>query len=99
MKSASCGSNKNPLTALMASTIVNPLMIKDLSSEETQRFAIALKSLHLLPKVHPIQLTKSYPTSGCSLANKECWSEQSSGPNLEEREKQAAGKRAMKSTA
>jgi len=71
-------------------------MIKEPSSEEKKRFGIALKTLRFSPKMHELQVTVSYPTSAqlCPPL-----SERWSGPNLEEREEQAAGKRAVKSTA
>jgi len=110
MKSAACGSDESPHTALISSTILDPLMIKEPSSEEKKRFGIALKTLRFSPKMHELQVTVSYPTSAqlCPLAKydlSESWSEDDelserwSGPNLEEREEQAAGKRAVKSTA
>lgn len=89
MKSAPCGTDNDPVTALMSSIILDPLVIKMPSSEEKQRFVIALKTLELSPKMHVIQVTASHPTA--AQPAKHVLS------NREEREEQAAGKRVVKS--
>ncbi len=109
MKSAACESDESSHIALIFSTILDSLMIKESSSKEKKRFEIALKTLRFSSKMHELQITVSYFTSTqlCSLIKydlSESWSENDelserwSESNLEKREEQTADKRAVKST-
>ena len=70
MKSAACESDESSHIALIFSTILDSLMIKESSSKEKKRFEIALKTLRFSSKMYELQVTVSYLTSTqlCSLA-------------------------------
>lgn len=63
MKSATCESNESSHIALIFSTILDSLMIKESNSKEKKRFEIALKTLRFSSKMYELQIIVSYLTS------------------------------------